>query len=186
MKYYVLSVVFVLVAVLVLAARPDPKMSRVVRVKKVIGGSTLVIIKGEKVRLLGLNIPEQHDPDTRKQRTLAWVKYGPKFSRFLNAEIIREGYGFSDRKKPTHRQDEFNRLEAEARRAKRGLWAPGVCKDYKAQPASSGDSKVVYITKTGCCYHRKSCSRIKNKEVRAVNKDVAVKRGRRACKVCKP
>ena len=52
----------------------------------------------------------------------AWVRYGPMFSVFFNEEIIREGYAYSDRENPTWMQEEFNRLEEEAKEAKRGLW----------------------------------------------------------------
>ncbi|OGY43005.1 MAG: hypothetical protein A2Y67_03395 [Candidatus Buchananbacteria bacterium RBG_13_39_9] len=63
----------------------------------------------------------------RYGRLLAWVWYGPGYKKLLNAEIIKWGYGFSYRKYPTSRLEEFNRLEKEARENQRGLWSPGAC-----------------------------------------------------------
>jgi len=63
----------------------------------------------------------------RYGRILAWVWYGPKLKKLLNAEIIKWGYGFSYRKYPTSRLEEFNRLEKEARENQRGLWSPKTC-----------------------------------------------------------
>ncbi len=62
-------------------------------------------------------------------RILAWVWYGDGYKKLLNADIIRDGYGFSYRKYPTSRLKQLNRLEAQARKAERGLWAPGACGD---------------------------------------------------------
>jgi len=63
----------------------------------------------------------------RYGRILAWVWYGSGYKKLLNAEIIRQGYGFSYRKYPTSRLEEFNRLEKEARENQRGLWSPKTC-----------------------------------------------------------
>ena len=42
---------------------------------------------------------------------------------FLNAEIIRHGYGFAYTRFPTKYLEEFRKVEREAREAGRGLWA---------------------------------------------------------------
>ena len=42
---------------------------------------------------------------------------------FLNAEIIKQGYGYAYTKFPFKYMDEFRQYEKEAREAKRGLWA---------------------------------------------------------------
>jgi endonuclease YncB( thermonuclease family) len=44
----------------------------------------------------------------------------------LNAEIIKEGYGFASSKSPFERMEEFHRLEREARQQERGLWGDSV------------------------------------------------------------
>ena len=41
---------------------------------------------------------------------------------FLNAEIIRQGYGFAYTRFPFKYLEEFRRYEREARESKRGLW----------------------------------------------------------------
>jgi len=194
--------------------------ARVVNVERVIEGDTIVLTGGEKVRLLGVDTPEQHDPDERKRcfanqallftqsrirgkavkltserpfkdkfgMTLAWVWYGPEFTLLLNADIVRKGYGVSFKEYSTSRLEEFNRLEQEAGEAKRGLWNPHACKLDSPQPAPPGDKdETVYITKRGCCYHKKNCGTLKrSKKIEEVKKSVAVKRGKRACKICKP
>jgi micrococcal nuclease len=40
----------------------------------------------------------------------------------LNAEIIKQGYGFALSRYPFARMEAFRRLEREAREQKRGLW----------------------------------------------------------------
>jgi len=118
-----------------------------------VDGDTLELDGGERVRLIGVNTPESVDPrrpveyfghqaaaftrrlaegkavrleydeDTRDQfdRTLAYV-YLPD-GTFLNAEIIRQGYGFAYTRFPHRYQQEFVQLEREAREQGRGLWA---------------------------------------------------------------
>ena len=56
----------------------------------------------------------------RYGRTLAYVFL--EDGTMLNAEIIRQGYGFAMTKYPFARMEEFKRLERDARAAKRGLW----------------------------------------------------------------
>jgi micrococcal nuclease len=60
-------------------------------------------------------------------RILAWVWYGPNNRTLLNAEIIRQGYGFSYRKYPTSKMEMFNRFEQEARSKQLGLWNSQNC-----------------------------------------------------------
>ncbi len=55
-------------------------------------------------------------------RTLAYV-YRQNDDLLVNAEIIREGYGFPTTNFIFSRKDEFRRLGEEARRARRGMWA---------------------------------------------------------------
>jgi micrococcal nuclease len=57
-----------------------------------------------------------------KDRTLAYVFL--QDGTHLNAEIIRQGYGFAvSSSLPLRYQNEFRRLEGEAREQRRGLWA---------------------------------------------------------------
>jgi len=54
-------------------------------------------------------------------RTLAYVyRISDKF--FLNAEIIKRGYGFAYTRFPFQYMDEFREYEREAKANQRGLW----------------------------------------------------------------
>ena len=55
-------------------------------------------------------------------RTLAYVYL--EDDTFVNAEIIKQGYGFAYTRFPFKYLEEFRQLEREAREAKRGLWGP--------------------------------------------------------------
>lgn len=63
--------------------------------------------------------PENTNRD-RYKRLLRYV-YLPDGTH-VNAEIIRQGYGFAYVNFPTQKAEEFNRLQKEARKAERGLW----------------------------------------------------------------
>jgi micrococcal nuclease len=120
---------------------------------RAVDGDTLELDGGERVRLIGVDTPETVDPrrpvqyfgkeasaftrrlaqgrsvrleydqETRDRygRTLAYV-YLPD-GTFLNAEIIRQGYGHAYTRFPFRYQAEFLALEREARAQERGLWA---------------------------------------------------------------
>jgi micrococcal nuclease len=121
-------------------------------VKRVIDGDTVELTTSEKVRLIGVDTPETKDPrkpvqyfgteataftkrlvegkrvrleyDQQRQdkygRTLAYVYL--EDGTFVNAEIIRQGYGFAYTRFPFTYLEQFRQLEREAREAKRGLW----------------------------------------------------------------
>jgi len=126
----------------------------VVRVKRVIDGDTILLANGERVRLIGVNTPETKHPQKPVERfgkeaslftkrmvegkevrlEFDWQKRD-KFGRllayvylmdgtFLNAEIIKQGYGFAYTKYPFKYLEEFRQYEREARESKRGLWKP--------------------------------------------------------------
>ena len=121
-------------------------------VKRVIDGDTVELTTSEKIRLIGVDTPETKDPrkpvqyfgkeataftqrlvegkrvrleyDQQRQdkygRTLAYVYLDD--GTFVNAEIIRQGYGFAYTRFPFTYLEQFRQLEREAREAKRGLW----------------------------------------------------------------
>lgn len=108
--------------------------------------------KKEKVRLIGVDTPETDSPYTKEEpfgrEASAFTKritegktvrleYGRqrrgKYGRilayvyledgtFLNAELIKQGYGTLFRKFPFKYRDEFKQYELEARENKKGLW----------------------------------------------------------------
>jgi micrococcal nuclease len=76
---------------------------------------TKKMVEGKKVRL-------EYDWQKRDKygRLLAYVFLTD--GTFLNAEIIKQGYGFAYTKYPFKYLDEFRRYEREARENGRGLW----------------------------------------------------------------
>ena len=124
----------------------------VTKVKQVIDGDTLRITNGKKVRLIGVDTPETKHPKKPVERfgkeaylftkrmvegkevrlEFDWQrrdKYGRLLAyvyltdgAFLNAEIIKQGYGFAYTKYPFKYLDEFGGYEKEARENRRGLW----------------------------------------------------------------
>ncbi|MFQ5840903.1 MAG: thermonuclease family protein [Thermodesulfobacteriota bacterium] len=140
------GILAVLLAGILSAAHP------VFHVTRVIDGDTLLLSNGERVRLIGVDTPELHHPlkpvqyfakeaseFTRKMvkgkgvrleydwqnrdrygRLLAYVYL--EDGTFLNAEIIKQGYGFAYTKYPFRYTEEFRKYEREARENGRGLW----------------------------------------------------------------
>lgn len=128
----------------------DASLRTVVRV---VDGDTLLLDGSERVRLIGVDTPESVDPRRPVQyfgkeaaafvrriaegrrvrlefggesrdrygRTLAFVYL--EDGTFLNAEIIRQGYGHAFTRYPFRYADEFRAHEREAREQRRGLWA---------------------------------------------------------------
>jgi len=122
-------------------------------VTRVVDGDTLVLRYVGKVRLIGIDTPETVDPRKpvqrfgkeasaftrrlvggqqvrveydwnrrdRYERTLAYIYLLD--GTFVNAEIIRQGYGFAYLEYPFKFSREFAEIEREARRDKKGLWS---------------------------------------------------------------
>jgi micrococcal nuclease len=134
------------------SSAPPPDGWRLV--VRVIDGDTLLLDNDERVRLIGVDTPESVDPRRpveyfgkeaaafvrrlaegrrvrlesgdesrdRYDRTLAYVYL--EDGTFLNAEIIRQGYGHAYTRYPFRYAEQFRALEREARENQRGLWAP--------------------------------------------------------------
>jgi endonuclease YncB( thermonuclease family) len=120
--------------------------------EKVIDGDTIRLSNGEKVRLIGVDTPEFYHPlkpiefytkeataftkklvegkkvrleyDNEKRdkygRLLAYVYL--EDGTFLNAEIIKQGYGFAYTKYPFKYLEQFKEYEKQAREKELGLW----------------------------------------------------------------
>lgn len=120
---------------------------------RVVDGDTIVVSGVGKVRLIGVDTPETKHPKKpveyfgreasrftaklvegkrvrleydwqrvdRYGRTLAYVYLAD--GTFVNAEIVKQGYGYAYTKYPFKYLEEFRALEREAREAARGLWA---------------------------------------------------------------
>jgi micrococcal nuclease len=81
------------------------------------------MVEGRRVRLEfdPANAPRAHKDSTQQRRTLAYVFL--EDGTLLNAEIIKQGYGFAYTRFPFARMEEFRRLERKATEERRGLWA---------------------------------------------------------------
>jgi micrococcal nuclease len=140
------------IPVLILFFLLSTSHAEIYKVKRVIDGDTLLLINGERVRLIGVDTPETKHPqkpveyfgreaylftkemvdgkearfefDRQKRdrygRLLAYVYLLD--GTFLNAEIIKQGYGFAYTKFPFKYMEEFRRYEREAREKRKGLW----------------------------------------------------------------
>ena len=192
-------------------------------VSKVIDGDTLILQGGERIRLIGLDTPELNDSretaaamarrsrDFLKNlaegkhvrleygrertdsygRTLAYLYL--KDGTFINAEIIRQGYGAVYKFFPFQYLDEFIFYEKSAREAGRGLWPVDPDVLLRRRPSEShreeapgreqaGDT--VYITRTGGRYHRAGCIHLKQGSI-AIRLGDAVKQYS-PCSSCRP
>lgn len=72
-------------------------------------------------------------------------------------------------------------------RALRFLAMAGVAMLFIAaspRATSSADDEIVYVTKTGKCYHRENCSSLRSSKIAMKLSEAAAKY--RPCKVCKP
>ena len=104
---------------------------------------------------------------------------------FLNAEIIRQGYGHAYTRFPFSYMEQFKQYEKEAREAKRGLWAD---KPIKKEPKYI---REFYMgAKDSTIYHSPNCVLIRkvNPLDRSMFNSVkdAVNAGYGSCKICKP
>lgn len=150
---------------------------------RVLDGDTIVLDGNEKVRLIGVDTPKTKDPrkpvqyfgkeayeftkglvEGKKVRleydqtridkygsTLAYVYL--EDGAFLNAELIKQGYGFAYTKYPFKYLEEFRQYERQARENERGLW---IARE-REEPNLVDEWTIVYFTPTGSKYHRKDC-----------------------------
>jgi micrococcal nuclease len=127
----------------------------------------------------------------RYGRLLAYLYRAPD-GLFVNAEIVRQGYGHAYVQFPFEHMDEFVALQARAREAGKGLWATSPAKPAPKSAISSKpdrdspghDHETVYVTTSGKKYHRDGCGHLK-KSKKAISLE-EVKERYTPCKVCKP
>ena len=147
-------------------------------VTRVVDGDTLIVQGVGRVRLIGVDTPETVDPrrpvqyfgkeasaftsrmaqgkvvrlefDVERKdrfgRTLAYV-YLPD-GTFLNAEIVKQGYGHAYTQFPFRYLEQFRVYEREAREAGRGLWATSA-----AAPPSVMAAVRVWVNTASGVYH---------------------------------
>jgi len=152
---------------------------------------TANLLLGERVYV----ITDSQQGETDKYgRTLAFVFRYPD-GLFVNAEIIRQGYGHVYTIYPFRYMEQFRALEKQARKAGKGLWAanaaPSNCVTNSSMTTSvqrssqPNTSATVYITRTGKKYHSGGCRYLSKSKIPISLKD-AKARGYTPCKVCKP
>ena len=78
------------------------------------------MVENKRVRLEFDQANSQIAHKDRYKRTLSYVYL--EDGTFLNAEIIKQGYGFAYTYFPFKYLDDFRRFEREAKKYKRGLW----------------------------------------------------------------
>ena len=202
------------VLVLILAI---PSSASAQLVTRVVDGDTIVVAGVGTIRLIGVDTPETVDPRrpvqyfgkqasefTRRmaqdkvvrlefdaqrkdkyQRTLAYAFFPD--GTFLNAEIVKQGYGHAYVKYPFKYLDQFRGYEQEAREAGRGLWgATAESAVMAAGDSASADAtpeQVVYLTRTGTKYHREGCRFLARSGIPIALKDVG---SHEPCSVCRP
>ncbi len=81
---------------------------------------TKKMVEGKRVRLEFDQANSKIGHKDRYKRTLAYVFL--EDGTFLNAEIVKQGYGHAYTRFPFKYLDEFRRLEREAREQNRGIW----------------------------------------------------------------
>ncbi len=161
------------------------------------------LLKGESVFVLP--DPQQAEPNSS---VWAYVYRSPD-GLFVNAEIIRQGYGLVAVKRMFKYMNQFNRLELFARQAGKGIWAsadekiiadksnetgptekqdasqPAVAAPAGDNPKVSGnDNTIVYVTKSGTKYHSKGCRFLSKSSMPMKLKEAKVKYS--PCSVCNP
>lgn len=140
------------------------------------------LLDGKKVRL-------EYDGFQKKDRygrTLAYLFL--EDGTFVNAEIIKQGFGHAYTRFPFERLEEFRQLEREAREAKRGLWADTTKPrgpPLTHAPSTTAKEQTVYITKSGKRYHRSHCRHLKRSRI-SIQRSQAQNNGYAPCKVCHP
>jgi micrococcal nuclease len=187
---------------------------------RVVDGDTIILDGNEKVRLIGVDTPETVHPSKPVQffgkeasaftkrmvegknvrleydwqrsdkygRTLAYVYL--EDGTFLNAEIIKQGYGHAYTIYPFKYLEDFRKYEQEARENGQGLWAEN--SDASTEKIAQGEGnkspptsdQTVYITKTGSKYHSENCRYLSKSKIPISLKDAVLSYS--PCSVCNP
>lgn len=109
---------------------------------------------------------------------------------FVNAEILRQGYGQVDTAASFKYSVEFGQLQEFAKERKKGIWNTAgttpVVQTPPAVPLPSKENNItVYVTKTGKKYHLGTCSYLSKSSIPIKLQD-AKARGYSPCSKCNP
>lgn len=162
---------------------------------------TTNLLTGERVFLLY----EGDRPEKDKYgRTLAYAYRAPD-GLFVNAEIIRQGYGHVYTVYPFKHLEQFRELAQFAMNKKKGLWGstgtggtatrPVTIRPAKTprvvatpppvNPRDDGENQTVYRTRTGAKYHAGGCRHLRKSSI-ALTLKQAKAMGYGPCSVCGP
>jgi micrococcal nuclease len=148
---------------------------------------TRLLVEGKRVRL-------EYDRERKDKydRTLAYVFL--EDGSFVNALIVRMGYGYAYTRFPFRYADRFRRLEQEARQANRGVWGFGAEREDFGTGPNAGKlglrtndasaETTVYITRTGRKYHREGCRSLARSMIAISLADAVLRYG--PCGICSP
>ena len=172
-------------------------------VQRVIDGDTVAIQGIGTVQLIGVDAPEasqesgaflrgltinkvvrlEYDQQKtdRYGRTLAYLYLLD--GTFVNAEVVKHGYGHAHTEFPFRHMEQFRAHEREARAAQKGLWVNAAAL-AAAAPAPTDNKLTVYVTRTGEKYHREGCRYLARSQIPMQLSDAAARYG--ACSVCRP
>ena len=198
-KPFIWSLAFVFIILLI----GSQVFSKVVKVKEVIDGDTVILESGEHLRYIGIDTPEREQPfyqeakelnqklvegkeiriewDVQKKdkygRLLGYVYVG---NRFVNAEMIKSGLANLYTVPPNVKHtDYFLKLQNEAKEKKLGIWSEAK-KPEKNYLARKGSKR----------FHRPTCTVIMSAPQKDLivfkTKDEALKKGLSPCKICQP
>ncbi|MDY0326254.1 MAG: thermonuclease family protein [Candidatus Cloacimonadaceae bacterium] len=135
------------------------------------------LLEGEQVYFIYDQNNAATNHKDRYDRMLAYA-YRASDSLFINAEIIRQGYGHAYSKYPFTLMEDFIKYERNARHQNLGLWAE--TEDYPAVSDS-----LVWFNAGNNKYHREICRYTTDKSL-SMSKTEAIAKGFEPCKVCKP
>lgn len=178
-------------------------LSKVIKVKEVIDGDTIVLQSGEHVRYIGIDTPEKDQPFYREAKELNQklveakeiriefdVQKKDKYGRllgyvyvgetFVNAELVRNGLANLYTVPPNVKHTDYLlKLQSEAKEKKLGIWSE-TKKPEKNYLARKGSKR----------FHRPSCTVILSAPQKDLiifkTKDQALKQGYSPCKICQP
>ena len=159
------------------------------------------LLKGESVYIV--SDPKCNSADANS--SIAAYIYRAPDGLFVNAEIIRQGYGLVAVKNMFRYINAFHQLELFSRQAGKGIWGAESAvlpverdeQESKAVPIAAAvvedDSKpkelndndiIVYVTKSGRKYHKEGCRFLSKSSMPIKFKEAKEKYS--PCKVCNP
>ncbi|MFA6185917.1 MAG: thermonuclease family protein [Phycisphaerae bacterium] len=163
------------------------------------------LLRGENVFIV--KDPNQNEPNNAE--TISGYVYRVPDGLFVNAEIIRQGYGRADKTAAFKYSAEFGQLEKFARERGKGIWDTSLAEQSVNQPLQKNTSQseptkqqaaiisatpkisqntdtekdIVYVTKTGTKYHRSGCSFL-SKSSTPIKLEDAKAKGYTPCSKC--